>query len=230
GKTNLIAIDLGARGDPIASLERLIELARGDLGSVTVARELIALRSAGSDRPVIGMFLGGAGLADTMLYCRDKIYPLGLPNGLAHALTGLALMAKMLLRLKSSMLPPDPKPLAVSLRETGGVISGRFSLLAVTTLEKLLLSGELGGERRGALKLIAVDEAPGSVFRAFIASLVGRLGRSHVRGVHFEETDEISIEGDSSKLILDGETFSAERGSPINLRPARPLSFVKLAA
>ena len=29
------------------------------------------------------MFLGGAGLADTMLYCRDKIYPLGLPNGLA---------------------------------------------------------------------------------------------------------------------------------------------------
>ena len=29
------------------------------------------------------MFLGGAGLADIMLYCRDKIYPLGLPNGLA---------------------------------------------------------------------------------------------------------------------------------------------------
>ena len=31
GKTNLIALDLGARGDPIATLERLIELARGDL-------------------------------------------------------------------------------------------------------------------------------------------------------------------------------------------------------
>ena len=230
GKTNLIALDLGARGDPIASLERLIELANGDLGAATVARELIALRRAGSDRPVIGMFLGGAGLADTMLYCRDKIYPLGLPNGLAHALTGLALMAKMLLRLKSSMLPPDPKPLAVSLRETGSIISGRFSLLAVTTLEKLLLSGELGGERRGALKLIAVDDTSSSVLRAFLASLRGRLGRSHVRGVHFEETDEISIEGDNSKLILDGETFSAERGSPINLRPARPLSFVKLAA
>ena len=230
GKTNLIALDLGARGDPIASLERLIELARGDLGSATVARELIALRSAGSDRPVIGMFLGGAGLADIMLYCRDKIYPLGLPNGLSHALTGLALMTKMLLRLKSSMLPPDPKPLAVSLRETGRIISGRFSLLAVTTLEKLLLSGEVGGERRGALKLITVDETPSSVFRAFVASLGGRLGRSDVRGVHFEETDEISIEGDNSKLILDGETFSAERGSPINLRPARPLSFIKLAA
>ena len=43
-----------------------------------MARELIALRSGGDEeRPVIGMFLGGAGLADTMLYCRDKIYPLG---------------------------------------------------------------------------------------------------------------------------------------------------------
>jgi hypothetical protein len=39
-----------------------------------VDRELIALRhgEAGGE-PVIGMFMGGAGLADTMLYCRDKI-------------------------------------------------------------------------------------------------------------------------------------------------------------
>ena len=230
GKTNLIAIDLGARGDPIESLERLIELARGDLKSATVARELIALRSGGSDRPVIGMFLGGAGLADTMLYCREKIYPLGLPNGLAHALTGAALLAKMLLKLKSGMLPPDPTPLAMSMSENGSRISGRFSLMAVTTLEKLLLSGELGGKRRGALKLIAVEEKTSSVLRALFAALVGKLGNSAVRGVHFEEADEITIEGESSKLILDGETFSAERGSPINLRSATPLSFVKLAA
>src|SRR5437868_7563879 len=85
GKTNLIAIDLGARGDPIETLERLIELARTDLAPYTVARELIALRH-GADAPVIGMFLGGAALAETMLYCREKIYPLGLPNGLAHVI------------------------------------------------------------------------------------------------------------------------------------------------
>src|SRR6476660_9047327 len=39
GKTNLIALDLGARGDPIQTLERLIELARtDDLAPYTVAR------------------------------------------------------------------------------------------------------------------------------------------------------------------------------------------------
>ena len=136
----------------------------------------------------------------------------------------------MLLKLKSGMLPPDPTPLAMSMSENGSRISGRFSLMAVTTLEKLLLSGELGGERRGALKLIAVEEKTSSVLRALFAALVGKLGNSAVRGVHFEEADEITIEGESSKLILDGETFSAERGSPINLRSATPLSFVKLAA
>ena len=52
------------------------------------------------------MFLGGAGLADTMLYCRNKIYPLGLPNGLSHVITAIALLMKVLLRVKASFLPP----------------------------------------------------------------------------------------------------------------------------
>jgi hypothetical protein len=231
GKTNLIALDLGARGDPIAALQRLTEIVQDDITPHVVARELIAL-SGGEHgaEPVIGMFLGGAGLADTMLYCRDKIYPLGLPNSLAHVITALALLAKLLLRVKASYLPPDPKPLNVSLREEGNLISGRFSLLAVTTLEKLLLSGELGGRREGVLKLLAIEEQPMSLIRGFTASLLGKLGRSKVRGVHFEEADEITIEGESSNVILDGETFRADHGSPIYLRPAAPLSFVKLAA
>jgi hypothetical protein len=234
GKTNLIALDLGARGDPIVALERLIDAAQGDLEPFIVARELIALRRGptevgGEDKPVIGMFLGGAGLADTMLYCRDKIYPLGLPNGVAHVITALALLTKIFLRIKGSFLPPDSKPLNVSLRE-GDRLSGRFSLLAVTTLEKLLLSSDLGANRQGTLKLLAIEERAGSMFGAIIASIGGKLGHSKVRGVHYEEADQITIESDNSDVILDGETFRAESGRPIFLRPAQPLSFVKLAA
>jgi len=235
GKTNLIALDLGATGDPIEALERVLEIARGDLSEHIVTRELIALthevNGVGDGlKPVLGMFLGGAGLTEVMLYCRNKIYPLGLPNSFAHVITAIALLAKMVLRVKSNFLPPDPQPLNVSLREEGDMISGRFSLLAVTTLEKLLLSGELGGRREGVLKLLAIEQQPMSLVRGFAASLLGKLGRSKVRGVHFEEANEITIEGDSSDVILDGETFRAEVGSPINLKPAAPLSFVKLAA
>lgn len=229
GKTNLIALDLGSQGDPVVALERLVALAQSDLKEHIVARELISLRCDPAARPVIGMFLGGAGLADTMLYCRNKIYPLGLPNGVSHALTAVALLLRMFLRLKSSFLPPSPTPLKVLVRREGR-LSGRFALLAVTTLEKMLLSSELAGAGRGRLKLLAVEERPMSLLKAFAAGLRGKLGHERVRGVHFEEADEISIEGDSSHLILDGEMFRAETGRPITLEPARPLSFVRLAA
>ena len=229
GKTNLIAIDLGARGDPVQTLERLIELAQTDLTPFTVARELIALRRGDGERPVIGMFLGGAGLADIMLYCRNKIYPLGLPNGISHMLAALALLVRMVLGINASFLPPRPSPLKISVRREGK-LDGRFSLLGVTTLQKLLLSGELAGGGNGTLKLVAIEERPASVLRAFFASIVGKLGHHDVRGVHFEEADEISIESESSNVILDGEMFHAGPGRPIHLRPAEPLSFVKLAA
>jgi hypothetical protein len=229
GKTNLIALDLGAQGDPIIALERLVALAQSDLSPHIVARELIALRCDPTSRPVIGMFLGGAGLADTMLYCRNKIYPLGLPNGLSHALTAVALLVRMFLRLQASFLPPKPSPMQVSVRRDGR-ISGRFALLAVTTLEKMLLSGQVKGTGTGRLKLLAVEERPVSLLKVFAASLAGKLGASAMRGVHFEESDEISIEGENANLILDGEMFSARIGYPIVLKPAQPLSFVRLAA
>ena len=149
GKTNLIAMDLGVRGDPVAGLERLIALAQGDLAPHLVAREMIALsHGAAGGKPVIGMFLGGAGLADIMLYCRNRIYPLGLPNGISHVLTAFAVVLRQVFGLRAKFLPPDPRPLSISVRK-GAEITGRFALLAVTTLEKLLLSGELDGQGQG---------------------------------------------------------------------------------
>jgi hypothetical protein len=229
GKTNLIAIDLGSPGDPIAALERLVEIAQGDLKPYVVARELIALRRGSSERPVIGMFLGGAGLADTILFCRYKIYPLGLPNTLSHALAAVAFLTRLILKLKASFLPPAPTQTDVVLRQRGR-LSGRFAFLAVTTLEKLLFSGQMGGEGRGPLKLVAIEERPSSVMRALLAGWAGGYKGKKMRGIHFEEVDELEIESDSSNLILDGEIFVAEKGLPIRVSTAQPLSFVKLAA
>jgi hypothetical protein len=230
GKTNLIALDLGAGGDPVVALRRLLVLAQTDLGPHIVARELIAL-SGGMDgsQPVIGMFLGGAGLADIMLYCRNRIYPLGLPNGISHIITAFAVLLGQVFRLRASFLPPEPAQLSVSLRREGA-IQRRFSLLFVTTLEKMLLSSEMGKRNAGSLKFVAVEQRPISLLRAFAASLFGQLGKTKMAGVHVEEADEISIEGEGSDVILDGETFRAGIGKPILLRSALPLSFVRLAA
>jgi hypothetical protein len=229
GKTNLIALDLGVQGDPIVALERLLEIAKSDLSPHLVERELIALRCGLGELPQIGMFLGGAGLADTMLYCRNKIYPLGLPNGISHVLTALAMLAQLLLKLKASFLPPRPRPHHVSVRRDSR-LSGRFTLLVVTTLEKMLLATDLHTEGRGRLKLLAVEERPVSLVRAFVASLRGKLAGTTLEGVHFQEADEISIEGEDSSVILDGEMFHAGIGRPIFLQTTQPLSFIRLAA
>lgn len=231
GKTNLIALDLGAQGDPVRALERLIEIANAaDLSPHLVARELISLSGGETGmQPVIGMFLGGAGLADIMVYCRERIYPLGLPNSVSHFITAVAVVLRQVFGMRASFLPPEPSPLSVVVRK-GGTITGRFAFLFVTTLEKLLLSSELGSGGRGPLKFVAVEQKPVSMLRAFAASLVGRLGHTKLAGVHVEEADEIAIEGESSRVILDGETFRAGLGKPILLRPAPPLSFVRIAA
>ena len=231
GKTNLIALDLGARGDPIETLERLIELARSDdLHRYTVPRELIALRRPGTDhRPVIGMFLGGSALAETMLYCRHKIYPLGLPNSVSHAITALAYIARLVLKMKTSLLPAPATRTDILIPERA-TISGRFAFLAVTTLNKMLLSQQIGGQGGGPLKVLAIDERASSVLRAMLTGLTGGYKGKKMRGVHFEEVDQVTIEGESTHLILDGETFRTETGRPIHLMPAEPLSFVKLAA
>ena len=175
------------------------------------------------------MFLGGAGLADIMLYCRERIYPLGLPNSVSHFITAVAVVIRQVFGLRASFLPPEPSPLSVIVRREGA-ITGRFAFLFVTTLEKLLLSGEVGSNGNGPLKFVAVEQKPVSMLRAFAASLVGRLGHTKLAGVHVEEADEIAIEGEESQVILDGETFRAGVGKPIFLRPAPPLSFVRIAA
>jgi hypothetical protein len=230
GKTNLIALDLGAQGNPVDALDKLLTIARADLAPHLVARELIALSGGETGiTPVIGMFLGGAGLADIMLYCRERVYPLGLPNSVSHFITAIAVVLRQVFGLRASFLPPEPSILSVQVRRDGA-ITGRFAFLFVTTLEKLLLSGEVSSHGKGPLKFVAVEQNPVSMLRAFFASLVGRLGRTKLDGVHVEEADEIAIEGEASQVILDGETFRAGLGKPILLRPAQPLSFVRIAA
>lgn len=229
GKTNLIALDLGAQGDPLTALERVVELAKADLAPHIVQRELIALTDgAERSRPVLGMFLGGAGLADSILYCRHKLYPLGLPNGICHFLTAVAVIVSVFFNIRAAFLPPRPSPVRISLIRDGQ-ISGRFTLLIVTTLERLLLGGRTQ-PGSGRMKLMAVDQTPGAVFRMLVETVRGRIGRNRIEGVHMEQGDVIRIEGEHSNVILDGELFQADSDHPIVLRTTPPVPFLKLAA
>ncbi|MFM2410855.1 MAG: hypothetical protein RL481_1683 [Pseudomonadota bacterium] len=229
GKTNLIALDLGAVGDPIKALGRIVEIAKHGVQDHIVQRELIALTEGEQgNHPVYGMFLGGAGLADTILYCRHKIYPLGLPNGVSHVIAGIAVFISLVFGWNGRMMPPKPSPVRVSLTRDGQ-ISGSFAFLIVTTLEKMVLGAQTGPLRQG-LKLLAVERTALSLFRALVASIRGTLGVDPVQGLHVENGDVIRIESDRTSVILDGEEFHAVTGRPIVLRATPPINFLRLAA
>ncbi|MEJ7925959.1 diacylglycerol kinase family protein [Sphingobium sp. AN641] len=230
GKTNLIALDLGIHGDPIKALERIVAIAKAGVDEHVVARELIALSDGQADsRPVLGMFLGGAGLADSILYCRNRIYPLGLSNGLSHFLTALAVIASILFGIRGRFMPPSTRPVSISLIRDGQ-LAGRFAVLIVTTLEKLLLGARPGDSRTGNMKLMAVDQSVPALFRFLWASLFKGLGKGAMQGIHMAQGDTIRIEGDRSSVILDGELFEAAEGRPIVLRSTAPVPFLRLAA
>ena len=232
GKTNLIAHDLGAAGDPIEALERVLDLVRTDMVPHIVSRELIALTDGKEGgRAVLGMFLGGAGLADTILYCRHNIYPLGLPNWAAHSLTFLLGLVSIIVGRRSRLLPGKWAPLKVSVTRSGEM-QGRFAIVVVTTLERLLLNSTMMGTeaRPGAMQLLVIERSLVSLLGAMIASVRGRLGLRRLRGVHLERGDEIRIEGRNSSVILDGETFQTNDDEPIVLRPTAPVPFLRLAA
>lgn len=229
GLTNLIAADLGSETDPITALDNVVTMSKGDLSSHIVDRELISLSHGTTGaKPVFGMFLGGAGLAETIFYHRRKIYPLGLPNGISHFITMLAVMASTL-RMRASFLPPLPRPVRVSLLKKGQR-QGDYALLIVTTLEKLLLGGHNDPAKRGQLKIVTVDHRPWALFRAIFDSFVGRFGRSAIKGVNIDEDEVIHISGDKGSVILDGEVFESSDDNPIVLRKTPPVSFLKLAA
>src|SRR3546814_15901315 len=61
------------------------------------------------------------------------------------------------------------------------------------------------------------DALPISLFRMLSATWRGTLGQKQLAGVHFQQGDEIRIEGDRSNVILDGEIFQAKNGMPIIL-------------
>ena len=179
------------------------------------------------------MFLGGAGLADTILYCRHKIYPLGLPNWLgARADLHARPRSRSSSAARSRFLPRDTgadQGLGDSKR---GELQGRFAFVMVTTLERLLLNSSMpgAGPRPGAMQLLVIERSLVSILGAFVAAIRGRLGLHRIRGVHLERGDEIRIEGERSSVILDGEMFEADDDRPIVLRPTAPVPFLRLAA
>lgn len=231
GKANLIAQDLGASGSPMRVLSRLVQLAATNrLEQFTVKRTLIALEDGRRRRPVLGMFLGGAGLRDSILFCQNRIYPLGLPNGISHFLAYLAFAWRSLRGATSRAGAAHPDMLRITTR-TSGAVEGKFTMLMVTTLDNVLLGMRpAANDAGGGLKMLWMEEGRRTFLKASGSRLIRRFGRMPVNGIHVRVTDEIRLDGNRPSVILDGQLFEAAPGRALILRTTEPQKFVSLVA
>lgn len=227
GKTNMTAADLGFRGKPEKVLRKLIRIANeGGIVDRLTTRNLIEMDLGDGAPSRVGFFFGTAGVVKGINWCRENAYEKGLPNGLAHiaSITKLISSAFGLSRDKRLMVS-DPMTVTIP---GGGRMTGEFSAVVITTLDRLLLGlRPYGKEGRGGLGFSAVEAGAGNVFRALKGLLTGAYGKRTITGVHSRKSDEIRIDG-SDPVTLDGEIYNPVSGKEIVLKGNRALTFVSL--
>jgi hypothetical protein len=228
GMTNLIAADVGLRGDPARSLDRLC--GAESFGAQTLerlVRPVLSMQRTPGEPPVHGMFLGAAGFYHGVMAARDEVHPLGVKHHMAAA----AALALALFRLVSGRRGPNM--LLHGERMTVGFDGGSahaadYLLFMATTLQRLILGiMPFWGEGAGEVRHTRVEFPPRSLWRALVPAMRGRPRpwmRTH--GYLSGRASECRLLLDSP-IVFDGEVFRPEPGVPVILRADRHVTFLR---
>jgi hypothetical protein len=228
GMTNLIAADVGLRGDAVQSLTKLCRAA-ADPTAVreTVERPVLSLQRTPQEPPVHGMFLGTAAFYHAVMMARHEVHATGAKHDLAIALS----LALALFRLTTGRRGSS----ALSQRERMTVeIDGRtaapsdYLLFLATTLERLMLGlMPFWGEGAGGLRYTALGFPPQRLWRALVPVIRGRPRPwMAAQGYESGRTNECRLSL-QCPIVFDGEIFTPEPGTPVTLRADRRVSFLR---
>jgi len=172
GTSNTIAGDVGLRGNPIGSLERLLATEANGFGAdKIVSRALIRIDYAGDRPPVCGFFFGTAAICDATLLRRRLFPQRWLPDALAAAMTLVGVLAGAALGRPGVLSGQD---IGVELNREARAVQA-YTVLIVTTLNRILLgSFPFWGSGEGALKLTSIGAPAAGIVRHAYRLLYGR--------------------------------------------------------
>jgi hypothetical protein len=226
GRTNMIALDLGARRDAVAALRGV--LAAGRAGRL---RERIV------ERPALAVDLGDAGLRYGMFFGAGVLYRAiqlthrSLPAGRAQGVFGAALMTATLLARTlagdhGGVLDPDKMQIAL---DRAPVAPEEFTLVMATTLERLFLRlRPFWGTEPAPIHVSTLAAGAQGLARALPAVARGRAARHATpeRGYTSRNVHEAAFHLDCG-VTLDGELFEPLPGRVVRIRASEPIRFVR---
>ena len=225
GKTNMTGADLGLVGSPVKVLNNLLGLVHNKGKSAKiVTRHMIEVDLGDGKCARVGTFFGAAGVVQSVLWCRNNIYPKKWPLAIAHILTfGVFLGASSNLILKDEITSGENMDIYI---QGGGRLSGKYSAISCTTLDDLLLGARpYASFGSGGLKFGCVSQGGGNMFRAIIGLITGRFSKGNVKGVQVRRSDMIRIRT-AGHVMLDGEILKVLPNIPVILKGDKNLSFV----
>lgn len=229
GRTNIIAADLGALMDPLHHLESLMDLVSDPSGAdlETVSRPFIRLELTPGAKPIYGAFFGTATMVRGMEFCRHSIYPLGLPNFLAHSIAIFWVLLLALLPFKGKTSPMRKEPQIVRTVE-GRIGPKAYFAFIVTGLDRILLGIEAGarGSDDNGLNSIKIEYSTTSILKAIPQILFGRPIRRTGSGIGYSKVSGMEIETDCP-ITLDGEFYYGEPGKPVRIDATEPIEFIR---
>lgn len=231
GKTNMMAEDFGAFGNkPDKYLRHLLERCRdGDVGAGAIERHVLKISGIPDQPPLYGMFLGTAGIINAIHFCRRRIYPMGLPNALSHLLVVGSIMAGTLIGGLFGRSPFRTDPIHVYVDDKG-MVMGRYFVVTITTLERFILGlRPFGGEGRGPIKFLSVEDSPMTILKALIMTLTGSIRKRAAVGVTARNVSAVKLRM-TCPLTVDGELYEIPANQELEVSGNDRLRFVNFAA
>jgi hypothetical protein len=227
GRTNMTALDLGARRDPAAGLHALLEAAASNrLEEHVVPRPILRIASSRRGEAQYGMFFG-VGMIQRAVQLVHRVFPSGRSQGVfgAGLVTG-ALIAKTLFRPTGGILTPDKLQV---LLDGKPALDSEFYLAIATSLDRLFLRmNPYWGSGPGGVRFTSIASSAENLKGAFTGILRGR-PRAFVtpeRGYTSENVGcaEIAL---SCGYTVDGELFAPEPDEQVTLSADRRITLLR---
>jgi len=221
GTTNMIAADVGPRGDRAAAFDRLVALG-GSLDRHTLWRNPIRLTGARDGVPHYGFFFGAGALAWGTRLTRRR-----LQRGPLASVAGTAIGIAATAGLLALGLGRPGVELAVGY-DDGPVVAGRRTLLLVSTLERLVGGMHpFWGDGDGALKVLDIA-APCRRFACAAPALVRGRPSPWLAAAGYRSRRAHRLELELAEdAVFDGEWIVPKPGERLVLDAAPAVGFVR---